>query len=497
MAEIRSVVNASSRQFHVLFYDIKCISITPLVIFFLKLLCVLKKAVANKWLNGTPQAVGDIKRHNGEKFGTMDVIEKKINSIANEAEEVLISKEIEEIRRYSLANQLRTGFFGQDACVQTDESEVPNIKILAADTANLMKEMHMLKEDTAKKLKIIHFHYETKLQEESDALYTRMNDKIKNLENCYKEKLSVLRRSYQQQLSDAMQVIKASYKNKEDMVCDVTDGRVKDLLNELQEKNLRIECISEQLKKYEIGTEGVEDPEKSRLKSENEKLKDNIDFLHVELEEIHRALESKEQSLALNLEQLKSEADDSKKALQKLAGEHEQLKMQLNFEKESGREKIKQLKEEMKKEIACIEASRLKEKAATEIEKQKRGEPTTMELLGDAELVQKIKDHRKTEAVLKKEIERLNKQLCMSNQVWEKKFEILRQSFHAIKDEMFLRQTLQRQEAILHNASVSFAMDAPCSPQQKSPADDNFKKLCLNSKVAPLVLEASRKGTES
>lgn len=45
----------------------------------------------------------------------------------------------------------------------------------------------MLKEDTAKKLKIIHFQYETKLQEESDALYTRMNDKIKNLENCYKE----------------------------------------------------------------------------------------------------------------------------------------------------------------------------------------------------------------------------------------------------------------------------------------------------------------------
>lgn len=47
--------------------------------------------------------------------------------------------------------------------------------------------MHMLKEDTEKKLKIIHFQYETKLQEESDALYTRMNEKIKNLENCYKE----------------------------------------------------------------------------------------------------------------------------------------------------------------------------------------------------------------------------------------------------------------------------------------------------------------------
>ncbi|XP_067309770.1 uncharacterized protein C10orf67 homolog, mitochondrial isoform X2 [Pseudorasbora parva] len=413
----------------------------------------------------------------------MDVIEKRINSIANEDGEALISQEIEEIRRYSLSNQLRTGFFGQDACVQTDESELPNIKILAADTANLIKEMHMLKEDTENKLKIIRFQYEAKLQEESDALYTRMNDKVKNLENCYNEKLSVLRRSYQQQLSDAMQVVKASYKNKEDtdLVRDA-DGRVKDLLNELQEKNLKIECISEQLKKYEIGTEGAEDTEKSRLKSGNEKLKDNIDLLHVELEEIHRALESKEQSLA----QFKSEADSSKKALQKLTGEHEQLKMQLNSERESGREKIKQLKEEIKKEIACIEASRLKEKAATEMEKQKPSESITTELLGDAELVQKIKEHRKNEAALKKEIERLNKQLCMSNQVWEKKFEILRQSFHAIKDEMFLRQTLQRQEAILHNASVSFAMDAPCSPQQKSPADDAFKRSYPNSKVAPL-----------
>ncbi|XP_067309771.1 uncharacterized protein C10orf67 homolog, mitochondrial isoform X3 [Pseudorasbora parva] len=375
-----------------------------------------------------------------------------------------------------------------------------------------MQEMHMLKEDTENKLKIIRFQYEAKLQEESDALYTRMNDKVKNLENCYNEKLSVLRRSYQQQLSDAMQVVKASYKNKEDtdLVRDA-DGRVKDLLNELQEKNLKIECISEQLKKYEIGTEGAEDTEKSRLKSGNEKLKDNIDLLHVELEEIHRALESKEQSLA----QFKSEADSSKKALQKLTGEHEQLKMQLNSERESGREKIKQLKEEIKKEIACIEASRLKEKAATEMEKQKPSESITTELLGDAELVQKIKEHRKNEAALKKEIERynetlkeinptilalstallfllflnvirLNKQLCMSNQVWEKKFEILRQSFHAIKDEMFLRQTLQRQEAILHNASVSFAMDAPCSPQQKSPADDAFKRSYPNSKVAPL-----------
>jgi len=30
-------------------------------------------------------------------------------------------------------------------------------------------------------------------------------------------------------------------------------------------------------------------------------------------------------------------------------------------------------------------------------------------------------------------------------------------------------------------------MDAPCSPQQKNPAEDTVKRLYLNSKVAPLV----------
>lgn len=49
------------------------------------------------------------------------------------------------------------------------------------------QEMNMLKEDTEKKLKIISLQYETKLQDESDALYASMNDKIKNLENCHKE----------------------------------------------------------------------------------------------------------------------------------------------------------------------------------------------------------------------------------------------------------------------------------------------------------------------
>ncbi len=35
---------------------------------FFKLLCLLKKTVANKLLNGTTGAVGDIKRHHAQQF---------------------------------------------------------------------------------------------------------------------------------------------------------------------------------------------------------------------------------------------------------------------------------------------------------------------------------------------------------------------------------------------------------------------------------------------
>jgi len=58
MVEIRSVLNTSSRNFHILFYDIKYIIIQyyPTCDFKKKLLHVLKKAVANQWLNVTTEA---------------------------------------------------------------------------------------------------------------------------------------------------------------------------------------------------------------------------------------------------------------------------------------------------------------------------------------------------------------------------------------------------------------------------------------------------------
>lgn len=55
---------------------------------------------------------------------------------------------------------------------------------------------------------------------------------------------------------------------------------------------------------------------------------------------------------------------------------------------------------------------------------------------------------------MKKEIDRIHR-------AWEKKFAILQQSLHALKDESFVRHTMQRQAAQLHQAAISYSSDAP------------------------------------
>ncbi|XP_070989730.1 uncharacterized protein C10orf67 homolog, mitochondrial [Oncorhynchus clarkii lewisi] len=441
----------------------------------------------------------------------MNLVCKQKKMCMNEDEEGLFSKEIEEIRKFSLGNQLRVGFFGPDASVQTDVSELPTVKLLSDHTAELIKNMDTLKKDIFLKIKFIQAHYESKLQQEAESLYTSMNDKVKSLENHHKEKVKVIRRSYQQQFNDAIHVIRGSYKNyylkKGENVAAVASetGRLKDLMNEIQEKNLKITCMSEQLREYEervftkISCEAVDDPDKEWLRQENQKLQDDIDSMHIVMDQVRNSLEAKEQQLedlAHNLNDVKAKLEDEKKALQKMTSDYDHLKVQLSIEKDTARNKMKSLKQELEKEIQIIEDFRKSEKLAVEKEvneklsaekeKQKRevlaqeavlkaqaAEEQPVVAEGGEELIQQLNELKKMETLQKQDIEKLQKQLFRCNGIWEKKFEILKASFHAIKDEMFLRQTLQRQAASLQHASVNYMMDSAGSYQ--SPVYNGFK----------------------
>jgi len=72
-----------------------------------------------------------------------------------------------------------------------------------------------------------------------------------------------------------------------------------------------------------------------------------------------------------------------------------------------------------------------------------------------------LKKLQKLEKKQKAEILRLQKELERVNKTWEMKVTILQQTLHALKDESFLRTTLQRQAARLQQAAVVYASDGP------------------------------------
>ncbi|CAG5127558.1 unnamed protein product, partial [Candidula unifasciata] len=62
---------------------------------------------------------------------------------------------------------------------------------------------------------------------------------------------------------------------------------------------------------------------------------------------------------------------------------------------------------------------------------------------------------------LRAEVKRLHGELEKCHKSWEKKFAILQQSMFALKEESYLRQTLQKQASQIHVATVSYSNDLP------------------------------------
>ncbi|XP_031409718.1 uncharacterized protein C10orf67 homolog, mitochondrial [Meleagris gallopavo] len=62
-----------------------------------------------------------------------------------------------------------------------------------------------------------------------------------------------------------------------------------------------------------------------------------------------------------------------------------------------------------------------------------------------------------------------------SNAIWKKKFQIVQNSLHAIKDEMFLRQTLQRQLLALRYTSPGETMVCPICIENDIKGTNRFK----------------------
>nr|XP_042713720.1 uncharacterized protein C10orf67 homolog, mitochondrial isoform X3 [Chrysemys picta bellii] len=367
---------------------------------------------------------------------------------------------------------------------------------------------------------ILQAQYEEKIQEQASNLCRQINDRLRDIEAFHKQKEVKIRQSYQQQLCDALAVLRVDYE-KNYRIQEDTDSSLaaswKVLIKTLQEKESKIQKLEAELQEYQenedtkmIIFDNDDDNEKNMLEKENEDFREEVSRLLDRISHLEESLKrSEKENNKLDKEvrgmQLKMEKDE--KTVQKLIEAQEKIKMELEKERSLNQSMLKEQKDietkvekklsDLKEKIPALKEKDTKKKetvkSGSEItvphesresqkgyhKQQQKKSPSYKEaekraLLAEIEKLKISEDQEKQHIQrywseflrhsfnsiniltfcgffyfsLKNEVEQINRS-------WAKKFQILKKSLHAIKDEMFLRHTLYRQAAAFNHASLN------------------------------------------
>ncbi|MEE6466899.1 hypothetical protein FKM82_007085 [Ascaphus truei] len=292
-------------------------------------------------------------------------------------------------------------------------------------------------------------------------------------------------------------------------MCKLDD---KDIL--IQSLEAQIIALKENEPPKQIIFQSEDDPEKEKLQEENKELIEKMDTLQDKIQQLKDALKQKEKhihSLDRDVGAMKQKMEMDQKTIEKMSSVQETLKIELEKEKsiattllEKQKAKLGKVMETKLKENVKEQAEMHKEHGDNQLEEAKRQRQMmileTEELklkqqiiISSVETVSTEKENLSAQSKkllpIKEEqdktIERYNyhailsicpsmclqflmlfilnfrlkRELERTNKTWEKKFDILKQSFHAIKDEMFLRQSLHRQAMNIPRVSVNYKID--------------------------------------
>ncbi|XP_064446366.1 uncharacterized protein C10orf67, mitochondrial-like [Mirounga angustirostris] len=421
----------------------------------------------------------------------------------------------------SISDDLKIGFFCTDHATQTDYSEILPLKELSSSTEKLIRIIRSLQVDFGFLKQLLQLKFEDSLKEESFNLFTALHDRILTIEKHYQENEDIIRKCYNQQLADAIAVIKGMYKQffeveEETFVQESTTIKMSVLLKKLKDREEVIKELREELDQYkesrlqkcEKFSKGSPAP-KTMLERENLEYKvANKRLLQIisELEEAIR-LNLKENSvLGDEIVSLKEKAEKNHKTIQKLIDGRDRLLCELDYEKSLVQEMINKQKEDMetRKKLDSLGGKSLKlvkaketavspwplqpripsrprassrphspsisvstvntRKVKTPKKSAKEEQPVIEDRYILEEQIQVLKANLEKE---KKKTERFKKESEQINKNWEKKFYILRNSFHVLKDEMFTRHTLFRQFAVLADTSFNYIKLKPLFVQSK------------------------------
>nr|KAF6391390.1 hypothetical protein mPipKuh1_001624 [Pipistrellus kuhlii] len=398
--------------------------------------------------------------------------------------------------RRNISDDLNVGFFSTDHATQTDYSEILPLKELSLSTQKLVQTIRSLQVDFGFLKELLQLKFEDRIKEESFNLFAVLHDRILTVERHYQQNEELIRKCCHQQLADAIAVVRGMYKQffeaEEEYhpsMQDLTTDKVNILALKLKDQEEVIKKLKKQLQDYEEALVLEAGPEKECLESkvENERLLQVI----ADLEEAAQLSQKENALLEEEVMNLKEMAEKDRSTIQRLTEGRDKLKADLDAEKVLVQEMVSKHKEE--KEMRRLDISGKTSRSAKGKESpwtpQHRREQSSLSSIGSkprkgktrrslkqkhAEGEEKHNMEKELEMlkenleIEKKLAERFRRESDRINKSWEKKFLILKNSFHVLKNEMFTRHTLYRQFAVVADTSFNYVKLKPLFVQSKT-----------------------------
>ncbi|KFO35095.1 hypothetical protein H920_03493 [Fukomys damarensis] len=200
--------------------------------------------------------------------------------------------------RNAISDDLKVGFFTTDHATQTYASEIVPLKELSSSTQKLAQVVTSLQVDFKFLKELVQLKFEERLKEESSNISIALYDRILEMEKHNQQNMENMRKCFQQQLADAIAVIKGMYQQffdveeEETTLHDAENVKLGVLSRKLREKEEIIRELREELDQCEgfqkIDSFAETSSSKSTLERENwEYKRENERLLKVvaELEE--------------------------------------------------------------------------------------------------------------------------------------------------------------------------------------------------------------------
>ncbi|XP_066922039.1 uncharacterized protein C10orf67, mitochondrial-like [Clytia hemisphaerica] len=400
----------------------------------------------------------------------------------------------------SISDRLQIGYAASDKACQTQASEIINLKKMSDVLGIVIKDISMLKRSLYFSKLTLQAEYDGRLEAVAFELYNRVNKRVAEIEAIHKERIDVIRRSYKQQMSNALAKLSRDYQifyGDKDAILEAENrkkleemNRHKEMMrkNELAQKEM-YEMLQMQMEEDKAKQEIVPSRKSSaasiggfldEIDELNTVIKGNesrIYYLEECLEEI--GLENKKMTTELEDKNEKLRAEKLKSAA--LRRDLDDLKQAFEREKEESRSRL----EAQRKSLTIEMKNRLDEQKTEhqrdlgqKMESLKEGQNEQMrhqKFAEEARLKAALAKQEENKVVVevptedtdlsrlqmlekrqRAEIARLYKKLEALSAVSDMKIRVLNEHIHSLKDEMFLRQTLHRQTAKVKQATVTY-----------------------------------------